>query len=349
MRKKNSGFALILTIACLTAIAITASYFATRIQQALQLATAHQNRIDQLIGISDTQAEILFRLSTTYISIYGLGVQSSHIALDNRPYEGEKFTEIRLQDTRGLINLNSATKEDLQRFLATIKIPAENIDPLIDKLQDYIDEDDLSRLNGAEKSSYLALGLAPPTNTQLRTPRDIQKILGWRDYEPFWRDNNIELVTTTNVAAVNPNTAPWQVLTVLPGVNEAVAKAIIQRREIEPIATQDIIMHMAGVSAEQLFLKMSPYPGSTIRVTQTAANLNWSIRYNVRLTPQSPTAPWLIEYFQKIDKAESQAQDSPPHQTVKLPIRNPNATSSFSPFSSGSTPNQPVNGGVDRH
>ena len=89
--------------------------------------------------------------------IAGFDPNADHIRLDDYPYRlGDAV--VRFQDARGLINLNLGSSSDLFNVLGTFEISANDRGPLIAKLQDYIDADLLTRLNGAEAPEYADAG-----------------------------------------------------------------------------------------------------------------------------------------------------------------------------------------------
>lgn len=293
---------LAMTLWILAGIAIAAGYFAERVQRALELAQQSQQNTQALVEIANTRAEILFRLGTTPLSLYGLGTApSGSILLDGRPYRGEGGGIVRLQDNRGLLNLNIVSDERLNRLLGTLDIPAAQRSAMIDALHDYTDNDNLRRLNGAEEPEYLASGLPPPRNEKLITPYEPRNVIGWRDRPQLWQDNRLPSLTTTSTSvALNPNTAPWQVLATLPGATAESAQAIIVRRQLEPFSSADQLAALLGVPSEQLLFQIITLPADSIRVTQSASGLPWALQYNVSLTPMSARAPWRIDYFYKI-------------------------------------------------
>jgi type II secretory pathway component PulK len=293
------GYVLVFTIAVLAAVAIAAAHFAERINKAVQLAWQRQNHIDQLIGFSDAQAEILFRLGTQYFTANGLGTTDQQITLDDRLYAADGNTQISLQDCRGLLNLNITSDERLHKLLDTYGITFNEQGSLIDKLHDYIDTDNFKRLNGAEAAEYEALLLPPPRNAPLLTPTELKAIPGWKDTAALWAGLMpvTELTTSGQSVALNPNTAPWQILATLPGVSTTAAKKLVERRNLYPNVDDAIIAATAGISASDLAFQVMRFPADTIRVTQTAAGLNWAIRYNVRLTPFGEYSPWSIDYY----------------------------------------------------
>jgi len=88
--------------------------------------------------------------------------------------------------------------------------------PLVAKLKDYIDLDDLHRLNGAESFHYRQRNLPPPTNRFLSNPMECKRILGWAEQSGLWKDLALAQLTNT-ILPVNPNfnTAPVKVLQVI--------------------------------------------------------------------------------------------------------------------------------------
>lgn len=298
---RQKGFVLVLTLWMLAIITIAAGYLADRVMRAMELAQRSQKNTQVLLDLSETRAEILFRLGTTRLSLYGLGQgPDDSVALDNRPYRGVGETIVRLQDNRGLLNLNAVTDDRLYRLLGVLDVPGEMRGRLMDTLRDYIDEDDLKRLNGAEASEYAALNLPPPRNEKLVTPFEPKRIINWSEQRQLWKDDRLpSLTTTSTVAALNPNTAPWEVLATLPGVTNEVAHLIITKRELEPFVSQGQIVALSGVELPSLIPTIIAFPGDAVRITQSVPGLPWALQYNVSLTPNSDRGPWRIDYHYK--------------------------------------------------
>lgn len=303
---RQRGFVLILTLCILAAITIVAAYFGQRVQQSLQLAQLRQVLTDKQIAINNTRSEILFRLCTTRLSQYGLGQPNGEIALDDRPYSNEG-TIVQLQDTRGLLNINFASDQQLYAFLGAMQVPVEQRAHLIDTLHDYIDADDLRRLEGAESTEYAALGLPPPRNMPLTSPMELKNIIGWRDMPTLWQDPPItELVSVDGVGPMNPNTAPWQVLASLSGVTPPLAQAVVARRKLGPISIA-LLEQITGTTLDTFPPTTLAYPSGNLMVTQRAIGMPWAIRYNIRLTPSSTISPWQIGYYYRIEEKTNSA------------------------------------------
>lgn len=314
---------LILTLCILAAITIVAAFFGERVQKSLQLAQLRQVLSDKQVAINNTRSEILFRLGTTYLSPYGLGPQGGEIALDDRPYSNEGTT-VQLQDTRGLININYASDSQLTNFLGAMQVPADQRAHLIDTLHDYIDADDLRRLEGAESAEYAALGLPPPRNLPLVSPMELKNIIGWRDMPSLWQDPPVtEFVDVGGVPTINPSTAPWQVLASLPGVTPEMAKAVVARRKLGPISIA-LLEKMTGANLDTFPPILIAYPSEHMRIIQRAIGMPWAIGYNVQLTPYSNIAPWQVSYYYRLEeKADSANANSAANgsEIPKLPPR----------------------------
>lgn len=323
MQRRQVGFVLVLTLWILAAIMIAASYFADRVQKSLQLAQQRQDLNDKQIDLTNMRSEILFRMSTNYFSFYGLGPPNQAIALDDRPYRGGAST-VQLLDARGMLNLLNASDDQLFRFLGAMNVPADQRAGLIDKLRDYVDEDDLRRLNGAESKEYAEQGLPPPRNAPLITPMELKNVMGWRDTAILWQPVPVtDLTTTAAVTTINPNTASAQVLMALPGITPEIAQAIITRRQLGPV-TVELIGQMAGVELQQFPPQVIAFPSDSVRVTQRANGMPWAIRYNIQLTPQSGISPWKINYFYRLEEktdSDHAINGSNPADIPKFPPR----------------------------
>lgn len=301
-RNQQGGFILVLTLWVLVIVAIAAGYFSERVTRAVELATQSRQNSGALVDMASTRAEILYRLSTTTLTEYGVGRGSTAIYLDDRPYQGEGDTIVRVQDTRGLLNLNLVDDGRLNRFLGLLGIEAEQRGRLIDTLRDYIDSDNLTRLNGAEEDEYRALKLPPPTNRELVTPWQAKRIIGWRDAPQLWEnDRLINLISTSQSMGINPNTAPAEVLGTIPGVTEDIATALIAQRKIAPFTYEGQITQFTGAPLNlPMGMGIIASPSDTMRITQAVPGVAWAVQYTVKLTPNSPQTPWLTAFYSKV-------------------------------------------------
>lgn len=301
LKHAERGFVLVLALGVMAIVTIAAIYFSEKVGNAVALAQQSRRNAQSSIDLAATRAEILYRLATTSLTVDGLGRGNTVIALDNRPYRAIGDTLVRLQDNRGLLNLNQTPDDRVERFLGLMGIPAEQRNHLIDTLRDYIDPDKLERLSGAEESQYLARGLPPPTNNALATPWEVHRIIGWRDTPQLWQSSKfIDLITTSTVLGLNPNTAPAEVLATLPGVTDELARALISQRQQTPITHPGQLAAFAGIPEQLLDMQIMVMPGDTLRITQAANGVNWGLQYSVTLTPFGNNGPWRIDYLSRV-------------------------------------------------
>lgn len=301
MRRRHGGFVLVLTLWVLAAVAIAAAYFGEQVQASLRLASQRQDLAEAQVALSNGRAELLYRFAVTPLSRYGLGDPPSVIKLDGRDY-ADSGTLVQLQDAAGLINLNAFQDDFMDRLLGRLGVPQERHAALIDALRDYVDEDGLRRLNGAEAEQYRALARPDlPRNAELVTAMELRDVYGWSREEALWRAGGVlELVTTEGGARLNPNTAPAQILQALPGVTSDIAQLIIARRELEPVDTAWLDRTL-GTQYDTLISPITRYPSPVARVTQRVPGLHWAVRYNVELTPTGALAPWKITNFHRLE------------------------------------------------
>lgn len=294
---KQQGFVLAATIWIIAIVTLVIGYFADQVNSSLALAQQKQGSVEQELSFANTRAEMLFRLTTIPMSFHGLGLEAtSAVRLDGTPYHGGSTDIVQLQDERGLINVNFPDTLLLGCFLKGYGIPYASQMHLIDTLQDYIDEDDFRRLNGAESVEYAKQKLPLPPNDYLFTPYQLKNVIGWRDIDSLWKESSVtKFLSTSRISGFNPNTAPAETLSCLPGGDREHAEKLIQLRNEKPLYMVSQISAVTGVGLnEEAYLF---FPGNSIRVTQTGALTSRMEQYVVTLTPMSDVAPWRVDYF----------------------------------------------------
>ena len=301
MRAGQRGFVLVLTLWILAAIAIAATYFAERVQTSLRLAASRQNQAQALVELGSAQSEVMFRVGVTALSMHGLGTPPTVIRLDGRPYlQGE--VQVELQDTAGLLNVNNAPDDLMGRVLVNLGVAEDQRAALVDALKDYIDADDLRRLQGAESAQYLQLGRnVPPRNAELTTVQELRELYGWAQQSSLWGPAGIlEMTTVSGQPRLNLNTAPWQVLAGLAGVTPDAARVFVTRREVEPIAAK-WVDGMLGTNFDTMLSPVVSFPGEAVRVTLRHPGLPWALRYTLKLTPKGHSSPWEVVDFHRLE------------------------------------------------
>jgi general secretion pathway protein K len=138
--------------------------------------------------------------------------------------------QVRMTGEGGRLNLNwllagenPQRLEILRRFLEIKHFDLNERDRMIDCLLDWVDPDDLVRLNGAEKE-----GNYRPTNTLLMRIEELKKVKGWDQFTfaPGWDDE----FTLNSVGPVDLTWASRDAMLALPGMTESIVDRFIMLR-----------------------------------------------------------------------------------------------------------------------
>jgi hypothetical protein len=124
---------------------------------------------------------------------------------------------------------NSPYRELLRKYLEVKGIDLNERDHMIDSLLDWIDPDNLVRINGAEDEP----GYQPP-NGPLKTLAEVKRIRGWEEFtsNPKWEDDFTLLTLNEGNAPpkIDINSASRDVLLALPGFTEPLVDRFLELR-----------------------------------------------------------------------------------------------------------------------
>ncbi len=130
-----------------------------------------------------------------------------------------------------IANPNSPSRELLRKYLEVRGVDLNERDHMIDCLLDWIDPDNLVRLDGAEDDQAYK-----PTNGPLKTLDEVKRIHGWEDFasQPDW-DADLTLYSMNQgaqgqAAQIDINSASRNVLLALPGFTEPAVDRLLQLR-----------------------------------------------------------------------------------------------------------------------
>ena len=222
------------------------------------------------------------------------------ILADDTPYQTDPDTSISLQDTGGLIDLNRTSGQTMLNFLIGCGVPQEQAPFLADALADYVDSDDLHRINGAEKDSYAAKGLEPPRNGNLLSEAEVWNVYGWKPYRDTMERNGcassmtVEGETTLLGSRLNLATAPPPVLKATGLSDDIIADISRNRADPEKIAERaslgnDLLGGGGLFGAGRQVQKI-------LRVTHRSLEGPWTLTYTLTLDPDDDDRPWSITH-----------------------------------------------------
>lgn len=141
----------------------------------------------------------------------------------------EASLRVELYDESGKLDLNAAPTELLDALFVPVVEDDLRRAQLVAAIEDWRDEDDLVRLNGAEIDQYLAAGReSGPANRSFEEVGELLKVLGM-DLDIF-RQVRHSLTVLTGASTINPTVAPFEVLMTLPDASEQVVLTYIDDR-----------------------------------------------------------------------------------------------------------------------
>lgn len=178
--------------------------------------------------------------------------------------------EAQITGEGGRLNLNwLAAGEDprrielLRKYLEVKGVELNDRDTMIDCLLDWIDTDNLVRLNGAE-----ANGAYQPKNMLLTRVDELKRVKGWKDFtsQPDWDAG----FTVNSTGPIDLAWAPREILLALPGMTEQLVDAFLALRrgkdgedgtedDAEFKSVEDVRLAL-GFTAEQ-FNRLAPLVG----------------------------------------------------------------------------------------
>jgi general secretion pathway protein K len=316
-RMESAGFILAATLWIVAILALAGAYITGWVGDSLDRGYVRRAKVEAFRTSEEARATALYWFSTRYMSHRGIellsGIDlanatmrdpfsaplrgSTYLALDDRPYRfGDVI--IHLQDARGLLNLNTGSDADLYQLLGDNGVAAMDREPMIAKLHDYIEPGPFKRLNGAKARDYLAAGMQPPTGHKLQTPWELRHVMSWDKLDPdgFGRSPFYEATTTVVTAGLNLNTAPRQVIALLPGINDAGITRVITARQKKPFLSTADIEAQTGVAIPPLDLGYFFLPLNSVRISITVPGDPLERVMSIHLTPAAFEQPWQIDY-----------------------------------------------------
>ena len=158
------------------------------------------------------------------------GVKAGSPALRGFFPSNQSF-EARITGESGRLNLkfllageNPVNLELLRKYLEVKGVDLNERDRMMDCLLDWVDPDNLVRLNGAEEEPGYK-----PSNAPLKSLDELKRVRGWGEFtsRPDW-DADFTLNSTD--ARIDINSASRDVLLALPGFTEPLADRFLQMR-----------------------------------------------------------------------------------------------------------------------
>lgn len=226
--RNNRGSTTIL-MALLAAVILTLGLsFNWLVREHLRTSESIRQKAEAIVRTRSAFDALVYLLLTGSMNEKSLLIRQGGITtLQSIPLDGSEAAlyegvRIRVQDSNGSLSLSTPNAEALQRFF---KQAGGDDGPVIaDSLMDWLDLDDLSRINGAEAPYYSSQGLSyRPRNYALQYPEELLLIRGMN--EEIYRRAMPSLTMLPNTG-FNPNTAGIPTLKAFLNVDDVRAERI---------------------------------------------------------------------------------------------------------------------------
>jgi general secretion pathway protein K len=321
MAKQSEGFALIAVLGLLMVLSLVAAFIADyaeqRMEQTFQLRQQLQNRLNSDATIATLLHVIATRplIQNAYLlppppetptmddpfsrALPDLDInQFSHLTVEGQMYQGVGDSAFTLQDEASLLSLIDPDRGRWTQLFMQNGLTTQQAERFLDQLQDYTDQDDVRRLNGATSSDYINQGLQPPPQRLMISPGQVFNLLDGQALQKQLL-NILPLITARSGQLHNINTAPTAVLRTIPGVDQQLAEALVQERRNRPFTDLSDANLRLGRIIPLDALDMPSQASSYLRIAiwADASNCRQSIWLGLSSTPTSRLAPWEIDYF----------------------------------------------------
>lgn len=308
-RAAQRGFALVMVLWVLAGLTVVAVAVASSLRVNSESVKLLRERVRNEADFLSTAARIQVMASTGEALRNTVESSRGRLFVDGRVQAVAPGEWVTVQDARGLLDLNQPGKL-LPGLLRRCGAAENMLGSLQDSLADYVDEDDLKRLNGAEAFDYRLAEMAAPRNADLMSREELWRVEGWPALQTAWQAAGCDaLVTVHGDGRFNPNTAPALLLEAS-GMSAENAAALIDARQAG-LPTREI--QSGGSGAFNPFsLLGGGFAGATMRVRHQAASVEWTLEYELQLTPSSEGGPWRMLELRYPPRAASTPEAATP-------------------------------------
>ncbi|WP_286233246.1 general secretion pathway protein GspK [Thalassotalea sediminis] len=243
----TKGIALV-QVLIITMIITTLALFITQsIRQQVKLTVDVQVASELELQIENAQSELFIALlSEKAIRKETKNPLTSKWNFHNKSFHINDNVEARIQGMNGLLSINMLDKTLTNRLLISLGYKEGAIREFIDSLKDWIDEDDLNRLNGAERHFYQQVGKIGPRNGPIQSMHELELI---RNGEYFDQSVWSKYFSLSYVRGFNPMLAPEKLLRAFLN-NDDKADAIIRLRDINELTFLEFFK-LTGIEGDE--------------------------------------------------------------------------------------------------
>ncbi len=300
--RPNAGFALVIVLWVLAGLTVVAVAVASSLRTSAESVKLLRDRVRAEAAFLSTSSRLRLILATAGADQNAYNSARGVVLADNRPLFVDGAEEwVHVQDLRGVLHLNRPNENRLAGLLQACGVSQSTIPRLVDSLQDYLDSDNLKRLNGAEAFDYAGTDLPAPRNAALLSRDELWRIKNWPEIKPTWLAAQCSAeVSVWGDGQFNRNTASLRALRA-DGMDEVAALALVDSREGG--LTDVTLQTVKGAEASSPFgLAGGGRVGPAARLTHAARWVEWSLELELELTPTRDGGPWRVHEVRTVPK-----------------------------------------------
>ncbi len=286
----QGGFALVIVLWVLAGLTVIAVVVASSARVSNESVKLLRDRVRAEAEFISTSSRIKVIAATGIPGRMSIVGAKGSLLTDGRGTSVNAGESVALQDTRGLINFNRNKREQLGLLLSHCGANDSQTEELLDALSDYVDQDNVKHLNGAEAFDYRVAGLREPRNAPLLSREEVWRVKGWAALRDQWNALGCdEFVTVHNDGRFNSNTASGVMLQTAGMTEDAASALVTSRREGVELVTGQLT---SGIQTDSFSGIGGGFVGTILRVTHRLSTVDWILVYDLELTPAREGGPW---------------------------------------------------------
>lgn len=261
----------------------------TKAEGMVEARSTYDSLIYYILSGRVTQKEIVFSGEQTVLGIKRIPLGKNGIRLENGIY-------VQIQDSSSLVSLAIPDVEVLTRLASVVGARPETLSSLADSFLDWIDPDDLKRINGAESFYYQTEGKPyVPRNFPLQYKPELGFIRGmdpeiYAKMEPY--------LTILPSLGFNPNTASDVTLMAHLDIGKDTVEKLKNYVAQRPIFTDNEMLALTGKIPKHDPDGFNYFPSPFFEITVAVGNpkIVYTLNAGVDIRP-TPTFPYGVIYW----------------------------------------------------
>jgi len=297
--RSQTGFVLVGSIWLILVMLVVAGLFSAYASSQVEQARKAKLRTLESLDWIATEQTLLYLFAVNDMTRRGLRVETEKpvtVRLDGTVYKGWGDTYFSVNDYGGLVGVNAYGNIHLDQLLNSFEISESNRRELLDGLYDYIDMDDLVRLNGHEAAMVTGSRLKP-ANDLLKTVPELGQVRGWREFvlsNPEFQPMN--WLSTNWRSRLNLNSIPESLLPRVLPITAKEAEQLRKARRVQPFSNMETVNEILGHRVRLVDDYYTFIPTGDVRFRVYSARSNKVSTFVVLYSPMSVRHAWVVDY-----------------------------------------------------